>query len=391
MQGGWLLNKRLRTPGHTVQEENTEEVGRALRLPFSKWGSRKPQHLQMKTRSHFDSLPTQAGPVGAQLRLFAQVWVENYSDRWVTSTVLQGHLWKFSHRPPRYSFLPTKIPSSKEKKEILFQYVQILLHQQAIVLVPDSEKFSGFYSLFPSLFSTQKVGRMETCVGSETVKQKHSSGALQDGVSKYSNIVSKARGLNGLHRSPRCVPSHTCSSRFPTFSPVQNRQTSPPVLMPSFWNFGSPPRERDMGPTLSGPISDPIPAQGSYGNTLTRSCKHIDQIWMADQLFIRSTYLYSKDDIPWGVIQHPGESSVTSAGKDLYVIGESKEGNGKQVHASIGLPEFPGIPFFMYPDGKVGQVESTGIPTGVPISVEKEAPRPGDTDHTNNEVQSPTF
>lgn len=126
MQNGRLRNKRLRTPGHTLQEEITEEVGRALGLPFSKWGSRKPQHLQKKNRSLFDSLPAPAGPVGARLRLFTQVWVENCLDQWVTSTVLQGHFWMFSHRPPCYLFLPTKIPSSKEKKGILFQYVQML-------------------------------------------------------------------------------------------------------------------------------------------------------------------------------------------------------------------------------------------------------------------------
>lgn len=100
----------------------------------------------MKTRSPFDFLPTQAGPVGARLRAFSQVWVETCSDQWVTSTIRQGHFWRFKRQPPHSSFLPTRIPNSKEKRKILLQYVQTLVHQQAVVPVPESERFLGFYS-----------------------------------------------------------------------------------------------------------------------------------------------------------------------------------------------------------------------------------------------------
>lgn len=77
----------------------------------------------------------------------------------------------------------------------------------------------------------------------------------------------------------------------------------------------------------------------------------------------RMTYLAG------GITQHPKESNVASARKDPYAIRDSEQVNGKQVHVSISLPKSLGIPFFMH--GEVGQVASTGIPTGVPRSGER--------------------
>lgn len=99
-------------------------------------------------------------------------------DQWAVSTVLQGHFWKFRSRPPPFSFQPTKIPTSREKEAL--QYIQILLYQQAVVLVPDSENHSGFYS--------PEVEGLEARAGPEKAEQVHSCGALQDGVPKHSNI-----------------------------------------------------------------------------------------------------------------------------------------------------------------------------------------------------------
>lgn len=142
-----------------------------------------------------------------------------------------------------------------------------------------------------------------------------------------------------------------------------------------------------MGPTLFGRHTDSIPAQEDSGNACATGPKHIDQLWMADQLLKKSTHAYSDNDISWGIIQHPRESSITSTRKDPYINVEGKEGIGKLVHASIRLSKSPGIPLVMHTNGEMGQVEFMGIPTRFPITVEEEAPRPDDTDPSHNEVQ----
>lgn len=139
-------------------------------------------------------------------------------DQWVTSTVLQGHFWKFRSCPPHCSFQSTKI--QREKRN----FASVCVNTTTSASNSTSPGFGeALRILFPSLFSPQEVGKMEACVGSEKAKQIHSCGTLlQDGVPKHSDIFGTTRRLDGLHRPPTCIPSHTCSSRLPAFSSISS-------------------------------------------------------------------------------------------------------------------------------------------------------------------------
>lgn len=89
--------------------------------------------LQVKThRSHF--VPIHTCPVGAMLCGFVQVWVESIED----------HFWEF-FKNPRSIFVPTAFPCDL-KREVLFQYVDTLLHWKLIEEVSQGEHFLGVYS-----------------------------------------------------------------------------------------------------------------------------------------------------------------------------------------------------------------------------------------------------
>lgn len=68
--------------------------------------------------------------------------------------------------------------------------------------------------LFPSLFDTQKVRRMETGTRPETIKQVYLLRTFQDGIPQHSYPSSAAGGLDGLYRPQRRLPAHTNPSRF---------------------------------------------------------------------------------------------------------------------------------------------------------------------------------
>lgn len=110
---------------------------------------------------------------------------------------------------------------SREKRQILIQYVQTLLRQEAVISVPESEKIFGF--LFPNLFGSQETRRLETGFGFKASKQIHQSGTPQNRITQYGNSSNATGGLDGLYRSQRCVPSYSNSSRFPALFTVQSR------------------------------------------------------------------------------------------------------------------------------------------------------------------------
>lgn len=261
-----------------------KEYRRGWKVSFWIWGNRRLQPLRTKIKSPFDFLPTQAALVGAHLRAFTQVWVETCSDQWVTSTILRGHFCKFKHHPPRSSFLPTKIPSSKEKREILLQYVQMHVHLQAVVPVPKSEKFLGFYS--PVFLVPKKVG-----------------------FSQHSYPNSATRGLDGLYRPPRHLPPHTNPSQFLSY--WSKWGISPAFPMSTLWHIDSSQNLCESGGGNSGSLwekgirvlhyLDDILILSQDKSSPTGSLGHADQIRMANQLCKKPAYSCTENNILGGI------------------------------------------------------------------------------------------
>lgn len=63
------------------------------------------------------------------------MWAKKIRELWVISTIRYGHGWKFIKQPSR-AFVSTKMPSVKEKQDVLWKYINTLLEQEAIVAVP---------------------------------------------------------------------------------------------------------------------------------------------------------------------------------------------------------------------------------------------------------------
>lgn len=101
---------------------------------------------------------------------------------------------------PVLRFYPNKIPSSRENQEILIQYVQLFIHQEAVISVQESEKFLGFYA--PIFFVPQKTGgrRLEAGSRLKATKQIHQARTFQNGIFQFGNPSSTTGGLDGLYR-----------------------------------------------------------------------------------------------------------------------------------------------------------------------------------------------
>lgn len=103
-------------------------------------------------QSLFESGPSQACQVRARLLHFGHVWAASIQDFWTIRMVSSGHTWVFCSTP-RLRLIPTSLPHSEEKRQILLAYVTSLLEQDTAIPVPDGEQGQGMYS---PLFMVQK-------------------------------------------------------------------------------------------------------------------------------------------------------------------------------------------------------------------------------------------
>lgn len=188
--------------------------------------------------------------------------------------------------------------------------------------------------LFPSLFSTQNVRRMETSFGSETVKQIHSRGILQDGIPNMvilsvqpgDRMVSKDLQDASLH-----IPVHQIFQSFLQFKVgelhLQFRclpfgiSTAPKTFTKVLVTILAPLQEKGIW-VLHYLDDILIPRQESSANTLERICKHIDQIRVADKFSKsqlipsqRMTYLGALFDTPERAVSLPPEKIPMLLGK----------------------------------------------------------------------------
>lgn len=353
----------------------------------------------MIARSPFDTLSTQTGPVGARLKAFARVWVEGCVDQWAVPTVCQGHFWGFKRQPPLYAFQATKIPTSREKKEALLQYVKMLVLQQAVVPVPDLEKHLGFYS--PVFLVPKKSGgwkpvldlkRLNRYIRVEHFKMESLNTVIlsvQPGDWMASIDLQDAY----LH-----IPIH------PQFQPFLQFRIGDLHLQFQCLPFGFSTAPRTFTKVLVA-ILAPLREKGirvlHYLDDILVLSQHrqilvihvqlvldtLIKFGLANQLRQKSTYAHTGDNLSRGILQHSRKSSFTPGRKNPFIDRESEKGASEPFYGGIRLSKPARFPLFMHTYGEMGQMASTDFPGGLLITVEERSPRAEDIDYTYNEIQ----
>jgi len=84
--------------------------------------------------------------MGARLLRFQHVWAASIQDFWTVRMFSSGHVWTF-RSSPRLRCVPTSLPVSEEKRQILSAYIKSLLEQDATIPVPDNQRGRGMYYL----------------------------------------------------------------------------------------------------------------------------------------------------------------------------------------------------------------------------------------------------
>lgn len=86
-------------------------------------------------------------PVGGRLRFFLPMWQQTTSDRGVLEIISNGYKIEFLQQPT-LKFAPFPTPVNPLHRKALWDSLQFMLRQKAVVQVPAVQRYQGLYSRF---------------------------------------------------------------------------------------------------------------------------------------------------------------------------------------------------------------------------------------------------
>lgn len=125
-------------------------------------------------------------PVGGRLKFFREIWNQITQDEWVLSVIKEGYKLEFLQKPMFMGVKKTSIATAQI--DVLLKEVEELLSKNAIEIVPQQEKLSGFYSTF--FLVPKKCGKMRPIINlrplNRYLKKQHFK---MDTLNKVLNVV----------------------------------------------------------------------------------------------------------------------------------------------------------------------------------------------------------
>ena len=154
-------------------------------------------------------------------------------DPWVVEVLREGYNIPFRRAPtlsrepiPFSAYCPNSI-----RGKALVQEVESLLQKGAIELAPLPSL--GYYS---RLFVVMKASGSWRPVIDLSFEPQGGEDTFQDGDSPVHSVVGLQRGLDGLHRSQRCLSSDSNTSRIQKISEVHGLREGLPIQGPLLWS-----------------------------------------------------------------------------------------------------------------------------------------------------------